>query len=287
MNWDDLRVVLAVHRAGSMSRAARILGVDQSTATRRLAAVERDLGATLFIRSNAGMRANDAGRVVVEEALVMEQRAERLQDRLPHRSATPTGSVRLLSNPWLLTQLAARGLAALRRDYPELELLTIAGTRQRSIASGEIDMALWFEVKPAEGEFAAYLCDVTYALYAPAGVDPDSVEWMSIWNVIEGIEPMRWLSQQLPPDHRMALKTNDPPQLQEAIAAGLGKALIPACMGSRDPRLERVRGSMPDVHRKLHLHVHPDVVQSPRIQGTMDWLRSVVGEVFADPDADG
>lgn len=287
MNWDDLRVVLAVHRAGSMSRAARILGVDQSTATRRLAAVERDLGATLFIRSNAGMRANDAGRVVVEEALVMEQRAERLQDRLPHRSATPTGSVRLLSNPWLLTQLAARGLAALRRDYPELELLTIAGTRQRSIASGEIDMALWFEVKPAEGEFAAYLCDVTYALYAPAGVDPDSVEWMSIWNVIEGIEPMRWLSQQLPPDHRMALKTNDPPQLQEAIAAGLGKALIPACMGSRDPRLERVRGSMPDVHRKLHLHVHPDVVQSPRIQGTMDWLRSVVGEVFADPDAEG
>ena len=287
MNWDDLRVVLAVHRAGSMSRAARILGVDQSTATRRLAAVERDLGATLFIRSNAGMRANDAGRVVVEEALVMEQRAERLQDRLPHRSATPAGSVRLLSNPWLLTQLAARGLAALRRDYPEIELLTIAGTRRRSIASGEIDMALWFEVKPSEGEFAAYLCDVTYSLYAPAGVDPDSVEWMSIWNVIEGIEPMRWLSQQLPPDHRMALKTNDPPQLQEAIAAGLGKALIPACMGSRDPRLARVRGSMPDVHRKLHLHVHPDVVQSPRIQGTMDWLRSVVGEVFADPDADG
>ena len=81
MNWDDLRVVLAVHRAGSMSRAARVLDVDQSTATRRLAAIERDLGATLFIRSNAGMRANDSGRVVVEEALVMEQRAERMQDR--------------------------------------------------------------------------------------------------------------------------------------------------------------------------------------------------------------
>lgn len=286
MNWDDLRVVLAVHRAGSMSRAARVLDVDQSTATRRLAAIERDLGATLFIRSNAGMRANDAGRVVVEEALVMEQRAERLLDRLPHRNATPSGAVRLISNPWLLTQLAARGLKVLRQDYPEIELVMIAGTRRRGIAAGEIDLALWFEVKPGEGEFAMPLCDVTYSLYAPAGVDPETVDWMSIWNVIERIEPMRWLSQQLPPDHKMALKTNDPPQLQEAIAAGLGKALIPACMGSRDPRLARVTGSMPDVHRRLHLHAHPDVVQSPRIQGTMDWLRSVVEDVFADPDAD-
>lgn len=286
MNWDDLRVVLAVHRAGSMSRAANILGVDQSTATRRLAAIERDLGATLFIRSNVGMRANDAGRVVVEESLIMEQRAERLQDRLPHRNATPSGSVRLISNPWLLTQLAARGLASLRRDYPEIELVMIAGTRRRSIASGEIDMALWFEVKPGEGEFATPLCDVTYSLYAPAGADPDEVDWMSIWNVMERIEPMRWLSQQLPPDHKMALKTNDPPQLQEAIAAGLGKALIPACMGSRDPRLVRVPGAVPDVHRRLHLHAHPDVLQSPRIQGTLDWLRSVVEDVFADPDID-
>ena len=136
MNWDDLKVVLAIHRAGSMSKAARVLGIDQSTVTRRIAAIEGELGTVLFVRSNAGLRANDAGRIAIEHALTIEQQAERLADRLPHRNSTPQGMVRLLSNPWLLTHLASHGLADLRRDYPGIELVMIAGTRQRGIAVG-------------------------------------------------------------------------------------------------------------------------------------------------------
>ncbi len=286
MNWNDLKIVLAIHRAGSLSGAARMVDVDQSTATRRLAAIEGDLGTVLFSRSKQGMRATDAGRIAIDEALAMEQRAERLSDRLPHKRAVPSGSVRLISNPWILTQLASFGLADLRRDYPEVELVMIASTRRRGIAVGETDLGLWFEVAPADGEFAVPVGEVPYALYAPAGVDPDTVDWMTIWNVKERIEPMRWLSKHLPADRRMVLKTNDPPALMGAIAAGLGKALIPVCMAAHNDRIERVRGVVPDVNRRMHIHAHPDLVQSPRIQATMEWLRSVVPFVFRDPEAE-
>lgn len=283
MNWDDLKVVLAIHRAGSMSRAARLLAVDQSTITRRLAAFEADLGAVVFTRSQTGLRANDAGKVAIEQALAIEQSVERLSDRLPHRRGVPQGAVRLLSNPWLLTHLASHGLADLRASCPEIELVMIAGTQRRSIARGETDLALWFELVPSDGEFAAPVCDVPYALYAPAGVDPEGVDWMTVWNVKERIEPMRWLAKHLPADQKMALKTNDPPALLGAIKAGLGKALLPVCMAEGQPGVDRVRGDIPDVQRRMHLHAHPDLVGSPRIQGVMSWIREVCPVIFRDP----
>ncbi|WP_292069692.1 LysR family transcriptional regulator [Marivita sp. XM-24bin2] len=282
MNWNDLKIVLAIHRTGSVSGAARTLGIDQSTAARRLAAIERDVGETLFLRSPQGLTANDAGRVAVDEALVIEKRAERLLDRLPHKRGLPSGSVRLLSNPWLLTQLAAQGLSALRAEYPEIELVMIADTQRRGIAAGETDLSLWFELAPRDGEFATPICEVPYVVFAPEGRDPDAVPWMTVWNVKERIEPMRWVSNSVGLDVKFALKTNDPPALLAAIRAGLGKALIPACIGAVTPGVTRVPGIDP-VKRRMHLHAHPDLVQTPRIQATMAWIRTVAPTAFADP----
>lgn len=282
MNWDDLKIVLAIHRGGSMSKAAKLLGIDHSTVTRRLTAIERDLGAVLFVRSKLGLTANDAGQVAIEQAIAIERQAERLVDRLPHRSAVPQGSVRLLSNPWILTHLAGHGLATLRRDYPQVELVMIGGTQKRGIAIGETDLALWFEIEPGDGEFAVPLCDVPYAVYAPAGADPAATPWMTFWDVKERRAPMRWLAQQVPPGARLALKTSDAPALVAAIGAGLGQALVPVCLAARAQGVMRVPG-IDEVRRKLHLHAHPDLVQSPRVQAVMGWLRAVVPSCFADP----
>ena len=272
MNWDDLKVVLAVHRAGSISKAGKVLGVDHSTVARRLGAIEADLGATLFLRSKSGVTANDAGLWTVEQAVIVERQMERLVERLPHRSEVPQGSVRLLSNPWILTQLAGSGLDRLRAECPEIELVMIGGTRQRGIATGETDLALWFEVEPGDGEFAVPLCDVPYAVFAPEGVaQPD---WMSFWDVKERRAPMRFMAGRMPEGRRMALKTSDAPALVAAIGAGLGQALVPVCLAEAQPGAVRV-DTVPELRRKLHLHAHPDLVQSPRVRAVMSWLREV------------
>lgn len=284
MNWDDLKVVLAVHRAGSLTRAAQLLDIDQSTAARRLAAIERDLGAVLFSRSKQGLLPTDAGQVAIEQALEIEVRAARLADRVPGITGAPRGMVRISSNPWILAEIAKRGLGALRASFPEIEVVLMGDTKPRPISLGEIDLALWFEFDPGEGEFAVPLGDVTYAVYAPAGIDPGTLPWMTIWNVSQRIAPMRWIAKHVGVDVPMALRSNDPLAMIEAIAAGHGKALVPACMGARDPRLARVAGAPPDLVRRLQLHAHPDLVQSPRIQAAMTWLRQNFADLLGDPD---
>ena len=65
-DWNGLKIVLAIHRAGSLKAAAAALKVDQSTVGRRLSAIEAELGTILFIRDNHGFEATDAGRKVIK-----------------------------------------------------------------------------------------------------------------------------------------------------------------------------------------------------------------------------
>lgn len=65
MDWDNLKVALAFSRTGSLTQASQVLGIDQSTAGRRLGALEADLGAILFVRSKTGFSLTDAGEAAV------------------------------------------------------------------------------------------------------------------------------------------------------------------------------------------------------------------------------
>src|SRR5437763_3110841 len=68
MSWDDLRHLLAVHRQGSHKGAARLLRVDPTTVGRRIAALERALGATLLVRTPDGLKSTPAGLRVLTHA---------------------------------------------------------------------------------------------------------------------------------------------------------------------------------------------------------------------------
>ena len=64
MDWNDLKLVLAIHRAGNLKGAAQVMKIDQSTAGRRLAALEANLGAILFVRARSGFSLTDAGEAI-------------------------------------------------------------------------------------------------------------------------------------------------------------------------------------------------------------------------------
>src|SRR5215510_2674929 len=72
MDWDGLQVFLAVARAGRMSTAARRLDVEHTTVSRRLAALEADLGVPLFYRTATGYVLTPHGHNVLSSAEIME-----------------------------------------------------------------------------------------------------------------------------------------------------------------------------------------------------------------------
>ena len=102
MDWNDLRYLLAVHRAGSLARAAASLGVTKATASRRLAELEDALGVALVDRAPEGMTVTAAGLAVVRAAEVMDAAASRIRDDLAVAADDEVvGVVRLTIAPWL------------------------------------------------------------------------------------------------------------------------------------------------------------------------------------------
>jgi DNA-binding transcriptional LysR family regulator len=281
LNWDDLKVLLAISRSGSLTSAAALLGIDQSTAGRRISALEADLGALLFARSKTGFAPTPAGEVVIARALEMEARAIRLSEEVANAGQDVVGLVRLIGNAWTMTRLVERAVPALLAAHPRLDLRTIGGPNARSLSRGDAAVALWFEMSPRESEFAVKLGDVPYAIYAPAAVDPSPLPWVSFWDDdAPRRAPIRWIERERKAGQALRLTATDSSVLRAGIRAGLGKGLLPMCLAEGDPALVRVTEGPPDLVRTLHLHAHPDTLQTARIQVTMAWLRDSFAQVF-------
>jgi DNA-binding transcriptional LysR family regulator len=282
LNWDDLKILLAVSRAGSLSGAALQLGIDQATASRRLAALEADLGAILFARARTGLSPTEAGEAAIARAMEIEARTLRLPEEVANTGQGAAGLVRIIGNPWTLMRLSEHGLPDLLRAHPQIDIRTIGTFQTRSVARGETAIALWFELPPSDTAFAIKLGDVPYAIYAPAGADPEKLGWVSFWDDdAPRRAPIRWIEKVRKPGESLRVTATDSSVLLGAIRAGLGKGLLPMCLAEGDRRLARVTPGPPDLVRALHLHAHPDTVQTARIQAVIAWLRDCFPRVYS------
>jgi DNA-binding transcriptional LysR family regulator len=285
LGWDDLKVLLAVARSGSLNGAATLLGVDQATASRRLAALEASLGTILFARGRSGLTPTGAGELAIQRAIEIETRALRLEEEVANANAEVAGLVRIIGNPWPLQRLAERAMATLFHRHPRLEIRTIGGPQARSLASSEAALALWFEVPPVDTAFAVKLGEVPYAIYAPAGLDPAPLPWVSFWDDLAPRRaPSRWIEKTRKGQEVLRLTATDSGTLLAGIRAGFGKGLLPMCLAEGDPRLARLSEGPPDLLRVLHVHAHPDTIGTARVQAVLAWLHESFADTFLPPD---
>ncbi|WP_205599797.1 LysR family transcriptional regulator, partial [Arhodomonas sp. KWT] len=142
MDWRDLHVLAVLHREGSLAGAARALGVNHATVSRRLAALEGSVGHKLVRRLARATPLTDKGREIAEIALDMEQQAHRIE-RLVHATrGTLTGRVRLTAPPVLVSEIIIPALRDLRAAHPGLEIVLSASSHIASLDSGEADLAV-------------------------------------------------------------------------------------------------------------------------------------------------
>lgn len=280
MNWDDLKIMLAVARSGSLTRAALILGMDQSTVSRRLTAIEADLESTLFVRSKTGIAPTELGEQLMVHAADIERRVDRLVEDAAASDASVVGTLRLLSNAWILNRLIDQGLRAFLDEHPRLRLRIV--TRPPEVRMrGDATVSLWFERAPEPGEFAIKLGDVPFDVFAPKGTDPETLDWVSFFDEdAPRRAPVRNWEKIRKPGDVLRMTATDAALLQTSVQRGIGKAILPLCLAADDPRLERLETERGRFLRTLHLHAHPDTVQSQRVQKTIRWLRDNFDRIF-------
>jgi DNA-binding transcriptional LysR family regulator len=239
--WDDLRVFLAVYRAESFSAGARSLGVEQSTVSRRVAALEEALGGALFDRTARGPTPTTLGRVLAERAADVERAVLAAWDTVRAQGSHVQGRVRLATTESFAVHiLIPRLLVPLRERHPGLEVDLVLGEGAADLGRREADLAVRF-FRTADGDLvekrvarlptailgsrkvahpSLALQDLRFiALELAVGVSPDGAYLRKV-----GIEP--------------AIRTSSHLAQIESVRAGLGVALLTRAMCSLFPDLE-------------------------------------------------
>ena len=166
MKWDGLRIFLAVARAGQMLGAAKALGQDQATVSRRLRALEGDLGATLFHRGPSGVELTEAGERLLPLAERMESEAMQAVSTVGRSNFDLAGAVRIGAPHGLGSYYLAPMLAEIAEAHPNLALQLAPLPRTFSVSQREADIAITVE-RPSEGRLIVRkLTDYTLSLYA-------------------------------------------------------------------------------------------------------------------------
>ncbi len=279
MTWDDLRVALAVGRAGSLARASEALSVDPATVSRRINALEQALGSILFTRTKAGMVPTDAGVAMLSRAAEIEHRTFLLEEEVA-ALGTASGAVRVAGHVWTIAQVAAVAAPLLKAAHPCISLRLIAARPPIDLPTGIPTVSLWFETPQRENEFCITLGNAPYAVYARSDICAETAPMLSHRNEDGPARaPDRWESGQ-DCDGASPLSATDSMILREAVRAGLGKGLLPMCLAAGDPTLRRIGGGGPELVRSLQLHVHPDIVQLTRVRNLIDILRGNFDQIF-------
>jgi DNA-binding transcriptional LysR family regulator len=286
-SWDDLRIFLAVRRAATLAGAARALGVDQTTVSRRLTALERDLGAKLFHRVKSGVIPTEAGERILADAEGMEAAALAAERKLSGEDARLSGALRVTSSESFATRLIAPALPSFHRLHPAIVVELHVTIHTLNLSRREADVALRTTPPAQPNLVARKVGELGFALYGGAAAverrgrarDVEADDLLGFGDELAGLAEARWLAGS--GARRIVARSNSLTALAALAAAGIGLAVLPCILGDGAAGLRRagpVLGS-----RTLWLVAHREMISNARVRAMLDhlsaWLRERAGEI--------
>lgn len=285
LDWDDLRYFLEAVRNKSLAGAARALGIEHTTIGRRLAALERALGASLVLRSPEGLRLTALGERVVPYAEELERTVHALQE------AVQSNSTRVrLAVPSGFASLFVERLSVLRQAHPDVVLEIMSGARLVDLERGEADLALRSAPPEQEDHIVRQLCVAGWSLYAapsylavhPAPTDLDDLgghDLIAHHPSLARLPSAQWLEARSAGAH-VVLRSREMTDMLAAAVGGLGLAVLPCVLGDAEAGLVRLT---PEVlaRRPLSLVYRREMRLSEPVRAVIEFVCASVREQAA------
>jgi len=280
---EDLRLIRSIGRAGTLTGAARLLGVDHSSAFRRLDTVEARLGARLFERGRDGYAATSAGEVAIEREERILSEVGELEQQLAGEDLRPAGVVRVTTTD-TLTDIVTPMFAALAAQNSAITIELVVTNTFVTLTRREADIAIRPAASAPEGLVGRRLAAVATAIYA----SPDYLEkngdrplaahdWIGFDDSLGHLRSARWMSSNIA-NERIVFRADSLLALRSAAAAGFGVAALPCYLGDPSPALRRIRQPLPEMEGSLWLLTHPDLRRVTRIRAVLDSIAHCLGE---------
>lgn len=271
-SWDDLKYVIAIARLGTFSAAAKHLHVDDTTVSRRLKALEEVTQARLFTRSADGrLDLTQNGRRVLDHAEAMERRAGRIGEALELSDQTFAGTVRVTAVPLIANRFLVPRLPAFFATVAHLQIELIPTAQDLSLTRREADLAVRLS-RPRTGGRAVLARKIgvlDYGVFAPASGDAPA--WITYEDSMAHLPQARWEEAHIDRSAQAQFRVADAETATEAVAAGLGRALLPRAVAAADPRL-RDTGTSCDLTRDVWLLSHRAQGNSKPTRAVAQWI---------------
>ncbi|MEO8132586.1 MAG: LysR family transcriptional regulator [Betaproteobacteria bacterium] len=281
--WNDLRYLLAVSRAGSTTAAGRALGVNQSTVQRRLAELERCVGLPLVKRDTAGYTLTEFGLSLLPHAESVERAVLELERHVEEARRATTGVVRVTGPEPLVYRITQSSLLdRFHARYPGLRVEFVMSDRYLDLMKGDADIALR-SGDTDEGELVGRrIGDSIWAVYASRDYierngKPERIEDLERHPLAAFDESMSghrlstWLAR-VAPGARIVARNNSVLGLVYSVKSGVGLSPLPIALGDAEPDLVRVLGPIPELARIWRVLASPEQRKTPRVAAFFDFI---------------
>jgi DNA-binding transcriptional LysR family regulator len=279
LEWSDLKVLLALARAGSVAGAARELQVDHSTISRRLAALEDAVGARLLIRGGREFTLTAEGRAMLQAAEATEAATAAALRTVRASKVDASGSVGVSVAPAFVPVLMRHLIPALRQSHPLLAVELRGSFQRADLAKGEADIALRM-ARPEEPDLVARRAiDTGWCVYGarsylaargcPTRADDLRQHDLLLYaDNLHSAPPTRWLEPYRTATHTAA-RMDSLETACQAAAIGAGIVVLPAFVGDAVAELQRVF-DQPVASNTGWVVYHESMREHPRIRAVAD-----------------
>lgn len=295
-DWNDQRAFLAVLEEGSLSGAARRIGVAQPTIRARIAALEAALGTVLFTRSIKGLAPTDEALALWDAARAMERASEAFVRTASAAPGEVAGIVRLSVSEFVGIEVLPPMLGALRRRFPQLVFEIALSNESANLLEQEVDLAVRMYPPRQEALVAQKVAAIPLGLFAHAEYltrrgEPETPDDLMAHDLIgpDRILADLTLASRLFPHldrSRFVIRTDSHPAQLAAARAGLGIAVAQTPVARDDPQLRRVLPDITVASLDTWIVTHENLRNLPRIRVAFDHLAAAFG-AFALPPEDG
>jgi DNA-binding transcriptional LysR family regulator len=282
IGWELYRTFLAVLTEGSLSGAARALGITQPTAGRHVAALEAALGQVLFTRSQSGLLPTDTAQALRGYAESMQSTAAALARAATGQAGVVSGTVRVSASEVIAVEVLPPVLAGLRQAHPGLTIELVPTNRVQDLLRREADIAVRMTPPRQEQLVARHVGRIAVGLFARDDYlsrhgTPATLAALSGHTLIgfDAETPfLRAAQKALPPWRREAfgLRTDSDLAQLALIRAGAGIGACQVPVAARDARLVRVLETDWSFALETWVTMHEDLRASPRCKATFEAL---------------
>ncbi len=285
MNWDDVRIFLAVARAGQILGAARRLELNHATVSRRVVALEEALNTKLFRRLTTGSELTPAGERFLEVAERMEADMISARAEIAGEGDAVSGTVRIGAPDGIGVAFLASRLGALTAMHRDLKIQLVPVPRTFSLSRREADIAITVE-RPSEGRLVAgKLVDYTLGLFASRAYAqehglPQTVAELSNHRLVGYVpdlvvSPSLDYAAEFSPDWNAGFSISSSLGQVEAVRAGAGIGMLHTFIARSQPELVPVPAAKP-IRRAYWLVYHESVRPLRRIQTVAGYITKAV-----------